>query len=667
MRKLYSGLLAGLLFSLSLSAQKVDWVHNIGPTSVNDFHPPVDVCNDEDGNMYVVGIYKRDISNGVDTIQIDNPGTTSVFFGKYTKDGEPVWLKKAGSNTYDDATSIGCVNGNIYIGAYFQGPSIDLLDTSITRSSNKHYLLKLDTDGNFIDSRSYSTLYGIDNFMEIDGKLAFTKANTLFYLNEDLSIDKSYQLKSTSYLTIHSLVNVNDTATIVSGSFGTNITYGDTTVTATYSGSGSPGFMAMLSVDGRLNWIKTFGRFQDPYGLQTSYYPGSSQFYVGFTFRSNVDLLGTTIPFETGYPSVIAAVSLDGELISTDTYFPSQTGGCFIDELEAYDSGVYVGGATVGTGFIYQGETRQRSVASTAFVSQLNENLTANWHFLGGPQQGSTNDVRGLSLYNGDLYGAIHCVTGVNIEMGCPITETNKGALVFKLQDDEPNGKPVISFTSGQLGKELYVHGKASDYDVFYWDFNHEVQKDTNQLSSSHIFDEYGMVDICMIASNGCGITELCYPIEYRDMVVKDIHYVLNTAGSSYFDDDNTSSQSVGQLFYSKSTSEYGEIAEGILHPYSISENNDTTSTAIQEDLFALEINVYPNPVMDHLTIKTKDNNELIEYDIELYSASGQKIYQGTLIEQTSINMSDLPSGTYFLRLITKQGFHKSYSIIKNK
>lgn len=69
------------------------------------------------------------------------------------------------------------------------------------------------------------------------------------------------------------------------------------------------------------------------------------------------------------------------------------------------------------------------------------------------------------------------------------------------------------------------------------------------------------------------------------------------------------------------------------------------------------EINVYPNPVVNKVTIETSgEDNEL--RGVQLFSASGQllKNQQAETTDGTEVDMTNLPKGNYFLHLTTNDG-----------
>ena len=70
------------------------------------------------------------------------------------------------------------------------------------------------------------------------------------------------------------------------------------------------------------------------------------------------------------------------------------------------------------------------------------------------------------------------------------------------------------------------------------------------------------------------------------------------------------------------------------------------TIPASSNDLF-----VYPNPVSDHLNIQYASHNG---YQIEMFDAFGRRIFHSTTGSGNDvINLSDFPSGTYFVKVIS--------------
>jgi len=77
-------------------------------------------------------------------------------------------------------------------------------------------------------------------------------------------------------------------------------------------------------------------------------------------------------------------------------------------------------------------------------------------------------------------------------------------------------------------------------------------------------------------------------------------------------------------------------------------------------------IRVMPNPVVDRLYI-TSDAS-LSFKSVSVYAADGKQLQQtGTFVSGNSIDMSRLPTGTYFIKITDANGNTETHSILKGR
>ena len=68
------------------------------------------------------------------------------------------------------------------------------------------------------------------------------------------------------------------------------------------------------------------------------------------------------------------------------------------------------------------------------------------------------------------------------------------------------------------------------------------------------------------------------------------------------------------------------------------------------EDLTNINnINIYPNPVKNELTIELKGNT--INTNFEILNSIGQTIFKGNLLEKTVVQTSSFAAGLYLIKL----------------
>lgn len=82
----------------------------------------------------------------------------------------------------------------------------------------------------------------------------------------------------------------------------------------------------------------------------------------------------------------------------------------------------------------------------------------------------------------------------------------------------------------------------------------------------------------------------------------------------------------------------------------------DSLSTSI-DDLEKIDVEIYPNPVIDNLYIKSSDHNPIL--DFQLLDAQGRSFRQVNTNLNSSFleySTSNIPTGIYFAKLLTEQG-----------
>jgi len=116
-------------------------------------------------------------------------------------------------------------------------------------------------------------------------------------------------------------------------------------------------------------------------------------------------------------------------------------------------------------------------------------------------------------------------------------------------------------------------------------------------------------------------------------------------------------SYSVGQVVYTTDTGTNGSVSQGLQQPYAISTTVGVNQTSIQ-------LNAYPNPTTNNLTLTT-DDSESLSY--QLFNIQGAEISSKTLNSKTSnISLEGHPPATYFLKVIKNNKVIKAFKIIKN-
>lgn len=145
-----------LFFFQSLFSQEAgfDWARSIGSSNLETVQ---DIIVDTDGNSYITGTYSYtiDFNPGGESYELTPIGATDFYITKLNNLGQFVWGISIGNTSSDISRSIYFDNsGFIYVTGYYIGtvdfdPGIGIFELS-SSGSGDCYILKLDTDGNFI-------------------------------------------------------------------------------------------------------------------------------------------------------------------------------------------------------------------------------------------------------------------------------------------------------------------------------------------------------------------------------------------------------------------------------------------------------------------------------------------------------------------------------------
>tara|TARA_B100000809_G_scaffold33013_1_gene28813 strand:- start:652 stop:1134 length:483 start_codon:yes stop_codon:yes gene_type:complete len=135
----------------------------------------------------------------------------------------------------------------------------------------------------------------------------------------------------------------------------------------------------------------------------------------------------------------------------------------------------------------------------------------------------------------------------------------------------------------------------------------------------------------------------------------------VNGSGGEATGTGGTTSYSLGQVVYTTATGSNGSVAQGVQQPYEISIITGINATSIN-----LEMNVFPNPTTNYITLKI-ENEEVESLTYQLIDLKGKLIEDKKIIEiQTSISMETLPKAIYFLKVEKNNKVVKTFKVIKN-
>lgn len=133
---------------------------------------------------------------------------------------------------------------------------------------------------------------------------------------------------------------------------------------------------------------------------------------------------------------------------------------------------------------------------------------------------------------------------------------------------------------------------------------------------------------------------------------------VVATSGANGSNESTNLSWTIGQIVTTKGDNSSLQLTSGF-------QQGTISVTAISEMEDSEWINIYPNPIVDNVTIKTTSiqHNKL---NIEVLTLDGKKIIKTQVISNEHIlDLSNLPQGTYLMTLMDNNKPIKTYKLVK--
>ncbi|MBL4669886.1 MAG: T9SS type A sorting domain-containing protein [Flavobacteriales bacterium] len=132
---------------------------------------------------------------------------------------------------------------------------------------------------------------------------------------------------------------------------------------------------------------------------------------------------------------------------------------------------------------------------------------------------------------------------------------------------------------------------------------------------------------------------------------------VISSNGNFYSNSAGQLSTTLGEIIISTVSSSINTLTQGF-------HQTQITVTNIKDHQTDFEMNVYPNPTSNFITIKVKELKEKTSFSI--YTVEGKMILSNSLtLLETKLNVVTFAKGNYFLKITQDKKIIKTYKIIK--
>lgn len=424
MKRTITSILILFYFSF-ICAQSPEWLM-VEQAGGVEFDDGLSISLDNDGNIYVTGIFELTASFGSHDI-ISN-GMHDIFVAKMDPDGNWLWARSAGGVHDDFGYEITVdSNGNIFITGAFNGSVLFGSTTYISSGTKDVFVAKLDSDGNWlwveqvgviesnsglaICSDAFDNIFitGIFHETAVFDAYTITSAGEydIFIAKMDpdgnwlwannaggISDDYSYSIDTDSAGNV-----------LITGSFQETADFGTSNIN---SNGGKDIFVAKADSDGNWLWVENLGGSLDDTGNSINV-DIVDDLYITGSFSGAV-IFGTTNLSSNGvYDIFVSKMDLNGNLIWAES-----AGGTDYDFGNSIcsdqDGNVYVTGGFAET-VEFDVTTLTGAGGRDIFVAGISPN-EGNW--LWAEDAGGAHNDKGNSITNdadGNIYLTGHFVT----------------------------------------------------------------------------------------------------------------------------------------------------------------------------------------------------------------------------------------------------------------
>ena len=133
----------------------------------------------------------------------------------------------------------------------------------------------------------------------------------------------------------------------------------------------------------------------------------------------------------------------------------------------------------------------------------------------------------------------------------------------------------------------------------------------------------------------------------------------VNASGGNVANSNGSVSYSIGQVAYGSVSNTNGSVSQGVQQAYQISTLN------LEENAFNFSLSAYPNPTADNLTLRVGNyKQESLMYRV--LDTEGKLVSEAKVqVQETVIEMDQLPTATYFVAVHHEGKKVQSFKIIK--
>jgi len=629
------------------------WTWGIKASGTSQNYNAVDLKVDGDGNMIMAGYYRLNFNLGNFSFSSTDDYYRDMYLAKINTNKEVVWVKNIeGGSNYGDKIALAIDDdGNIFLN---------------NSSSNSEYgIIKYDKDGNKIwlntDTISASSI-------------AFDQEDNIYVAGSNgwsfffAKLDKNGQTiwKKSEWYNYSDAISISDIKTDKFGNvyFTGYFTFGelklDNQITLTNSSNRNRWCLfGKMDSNGNFIWAKNFqGTVGEAPKLSLS---RNDEIIITGSYRYNLKIENETIEAVSSNnwnASFLSKLNINGNLVwlkkgSLNTI--SSEGDKIVDSKIDFDENIYVTGGFYGYGDYYGYNT---------YVEKYNTEGIPVWRYNNKNGYSKALDIDNLgNLYHtGYNYLENYINSNVYSTLSAGIGQFSTGSTTFnKIKKPVVGGNELLCYNENSLN--LSAIG-----DNIKWYSDSQL---TNLIGLGNSFDLNYINDTKIFVTQTINNIE-SWPrvvdIKKSDLNINNINLQYNSPRLSVINNPEFSYQwYYNNVLITNANTYYIDVENGNNYlDYSVVISQSNCSVTVGTNILGLNENkienytIYPNPVIDNFSLNIPNNTEIKSVDI--IDSNGKLVK--SFAKSTKYNISDIPTGKYYVLIKTKAG-NNIISIIK--
>ena len=453
------------------------WMKGFGNTASESIS---DVAVDASGNIYLTGSFTGSIS--VDGQSVTSAGNTDFYVAKLSPEGSVLWFKSGGSSAVEEANAIAVdANGNVFVAGMsndytsFEGNSYPSL------GGKDGFLLKLDTDGNFVFVR------------------------TIGCFNDDNAYD----------VVVDGSNNV-----IVTGHFNYALQVSSTSLFQTAKGA-NDAFLVKFDNAGAFLWTIPYASSAHDYGRRVAC-DNAGNIYLAGEFKGTINIAGSTLQSPNDMNVYIAKFNPSGEV-----QWAAQRGASGDDAVKAL--------AVTSTGDVYLAYKQSNT---NPYIAKYSASGTSQGT-IAYSGSGTLDMADILCDTNGNIYitgnysGTIEfgSTASTSSGSGCDfyiIRYDSDGVINMRIFGNQNNANYIKSIAIDYANNVVAGGGFASSITM-----NSDTETSNGQDDALLIkFERYMSFGYSEISSTGCNASNMSASINVEGGIAPYLYYWSNGSTS---------------------------------------------------------------------------------------------------------------------------------------